>query len=57
VIPFAGQRMHGTTFRALKVTFQVAAPGAEYAVYDWLVVCRERRTAVAVAAAVALGTK
>jgi len=30
--------MHGTTFRALKVTCQVAAPGAESAVYDCLVV-------------------
>jgi len=29
--------MHGTTFRALKVTCQVAAPGAESAVYDCLV--------------------
>jgi len=27
--PVAGQRMHGTTFRALKVTFQAATPGAE----------------------------
>ena len=26
--------MHGTTFRALKVTFPVATPGAESAVYD-----------------------
>ena len=37
VIPAAGQRTHGTTFRALKVTFQVATPGAESAVYDCLV--------------------
>ena len=29
--------MHGTTFRALKVTSEVATPGAESAVYDWLV--------------------
>jgi len=29
VIPVAGQRTHGTTFRALKVTFPVATPGAE----------------------------
>jgi len=29
--------MHGTTFRALKVTCQVAAPGAESAVSDCLV--------------------
>ena len=29
VVPVAGQRTHGTTFRALKVTSQVAAPGAE----------------------------
>jgi len=34
---FAGQRTHGTTFRALKVTSQVAAPGAESAVYGCLV--------------------
>ena len=27
VIPVAGQRTHGTTFRALKVTSQVATPG------------------------------
>jgi len=38
VIPVAGQLTHGTTFRALKVTSQVAAPGAESAVYDCLVV-------------------
>ena len=38
VIPVAGQRTHGTTFRALKVTSQVATPGAESAVYDSLVV-------------------
>ena len=29
---------HGTTYRALKVTSQVATPGAESAVYDCLVV-------------------
>ena len=34
VIPIAGQRTRGTTFPALKVTFQVATPGAESAVYD-----------------------
>ena len=38
VIPVAGQRTHGTTFRALKVTLQVATPGAESAVYDCLVI-------------------
>ena len=37
VIPAAGQRTHGTTFRALKVTSQVATAGAESAVYDCLV--------------------
>jgi len=37
VIPDAGQRTQGTTFRALKVTFQMATPGAESAVYDCLV--------------------
>ena len=38
VIPVTtGQRTHGTTFRALKVTSQVATPGAEYAVYNCLV--------------------
>ena len=37
VIPVVGQRTHGTTFRALKVTFQVATPGPESAVYDCLV--------------------
>jgi len=37
VIPVAVQRTHGTTFRALKVTPQVATPGAESAVYDCLV--------------------
>ena len=37
MIPVAGQRTRGTTFRALKVTSQVATPGAESAVYDFLV--------------------
>jgi len=37
VIPAAGQRTHGTTFRALKVSSQVATQGAESAVYDCLV--------------------
>ena len=37
IISVAGQQTQGTTFRALKVTFQVATPGAESAVYDWLV--------------------
>ena len=37
VIPVAGQRTHGTTFRALKVTSEVATLGAESAVYDCLV--------------------
>jgi len=36
-IPVAGRRTHGTTFRALKVTSQVATPGAESAVLDCLV--------------------
>jgi len=34
VIPVAGQRALGTTFRALKVTSQVATTGAKSAVYD-----------------------
>jgi len=40
VIPVAGQRTHGTNFRALRVTSQVAKPGGgeESAVYDCLVV-------------------
>jgi len=38
VILVAGQRTHGTTFRALRVTSQVATPKAESAVYDCLVV-------------------
>jgi len=37
VTAVAGQRTHGTTFRALKVTSQVATPGAESAVHDCLV--------------------
>jgi len=43
VIPVAGHRTHrGSTFRAPKVTFQVATPGAESAVYDSLVSTCER---------------
>jgi len=39
VIPVAGQRTHGTNFRALRVTSQVVKPGGgESAVYDCLVV-------------------
>jgi len=34
VVTDAGQRTHGTTFRALKATFQVAGPGAESATVD-----------------------
>jgi len=39
VIPVAGKRTHGTTFRALRVTSQLATPGrgAETVVYDCLV--------------------
>jgi len=37
VIPIASQRTHGTTFRTLKVTSQVATAGAESAVYGRLV--------------------
>ena len=33
LIPLAGQRTHGTTFRTLTVTSRVAATGAESAVY------------------------
>ena len=33
VVPVAGQRTHRTTFRTLKVTSQVAAPGAKSAVW------------------------
>ena len=36
-MPVASQRTHGTTFRALKVTCQVATLGAESAVYDCLI--------------------
>jgi len=42
-MPVANQRTHGTTFRALKVTSQVATPGAESAVYDFLVPCVDKR--------------
>ena len=38
VIPVAGQRTHGTTFRVFELTSQVTTPGAESAVYDCLVV-------------------
>ena len=38
VIPVAGQQMHGTTFRVLKVFSQVSTLGAESAVYDCLVI-------------------
>jgi len=44
VIPVAGQRTHGTTFRALKVTSQVAIAAAESAVYDCLVVTKQSST-------------
>ena len=37
VIPVGGQRTHGTTFRALKITSQAATSGVESAVYDCLV--------------------
>ena len=37
IIPVAGQRTPRTTFQALKVTFEVATPGAESAIYDYLV--------------------
>ena len=37
MIPVAGQRSHGTTYGALKITSQMATPGAESAVYDCLV--------------------
>ena len=37
-IPVAGQRTHGTTFRALKESFHVATAGAESAVCDCLVI-------------------
>jgi len=43
VIPIAGQRTYATTFRALKVTSQVATPGAESAVCDCLVVVVVRK--------------
>ena len=38
IIPVAGQRTHGTTFRMLKVTSQVASPGVESAVCGYLVI-------------------
>jgi len=34
--------MHGTSFRALKVTSQVATPGAESAVYVCLVIANRK---------------
>jgi len=37
VLSVAGQRTQGTTFRALKVTSQVATQGAEFAVYGCFV--------------------
>ena len=37
VIPVAGRKTHGTTFRALKITSQVVTLGAESAVYGCLV--------------------
>jgi len=37
VIPLAGQLTHGTSFRALKVTSEMAAGGVASAVYDCLV--------------------
>ena len=43
VIPVAGQRTHGTTFQALKVTSQVATPGAESAVAPTSLVHRIRQ--------------
>jgi len=45
-MPVAGQRTHGTAFRAPRITSYVATPGAESAVYDCLViqVCVEPRT-------------
>ena len=42
VIPAAGQRTCGTTFRAFQLTSHVATTGAESAVYDCIVVlCRQ----------------
>ena len=38
LLSVAGQRTYGTTFRALRVTSQVATPGMESAVCDCLVV-------------------
>jgi len=37
-----GSQEHGTTFRALKVTSQLATAGAESAVYDCLVLIRNK---------------
>ena len=37
VIPVAGRQMRGTTFRARRVTSQVATPAAESAVYECFV--------------------
>ena len=48
VIPVAGERTHGSTSRALKVTSQVATPGAESVVYDCLVMVRVRITGIRV---------
>jgi len=36
-----GSIIHGTTFRALKVTSQVATTGAESAVCDWFCACAQ----------------
>ena len=47
LIPVVGQRTHGTAFRALKVTCQVAATGAESAVYDCLVLYDNFRARIA----------
>jgi len=44
VISVAGQRTHRTAFGALKVTSQVATPGAESAVYDCMVLLAENAT-------------
>ena len=40
VIPVAGQRTHGTTFRALKLTSLVSTPGAESVVCVLLLRCK-----------------
>jgi len=45
LIPVAGQQTQGTTFWTLKITTQVASPGAESAVYNCLAeVCVEHCT-------------